>query len=179
MRRLLLVVSSCLSLSSTCIGQQKKGDGLVTEIGLDIGAVICRKELCLTVGREFAPHWSLEGYHTFVFGRLTKGRNEEEEMHDSILSTEDLSSVEISDDLISGGLRVRYWIKETYKGGYFMAGCRLGDRKGVDGTIGLGYSIQIWNGMRCSISYDIDLRRSSLHKSPKGNGLGITISYTY
>ena len=89
------------------------------------------------------------------------------------------SSTATNEDTISGGLKIKYWVNETFNGGYIMAGCRFGDRRGLDGTIGMGYSIRIWKGLRWSVSYEFDLRRSYLTQSPKGNGLGLTLSYTY
>ena len=60
-----------------------------------------------------------------------------------------------------------------------MAGCRLGDKRGIDGTVGLGYSIRIWQGWRCTLSCEMDIRRSHIQQRLVGDGLGFTISYTY
>lgn len=175
-----MAVSLCLTGSMACIGRQTKGDDLTTEVGIDIGTLISRGAVGITVGRQFAGHWSIEGNHTLVFGMMLKGRSEEEEMHESFFSAESLSTIkQEAEDMISGGIRVRYWISEPYKGGYIMTGCRFGDSRGIDGTVGSGYAIRIWGGWRCSISFEIDIRRSFLQQSPQGNGLGITLSYTY
>ena len=179
MKTLLLAAALCLIGSMDCCGRHKKGDGASTEIGLDLGAVIGRGEIRFNIGRQFSGHWSLEGTHTLRPGMLRKDRNPDEDAHYS--EVEDTGSGTRTEPycLMEGGIKVKYWMTETYKGGYIMTGCRLGDGRGIDGTVGLGYSIRIWKGWRCTLSCEIDIRRSHIQQKPAGDGLGFTISYTY
>ena len=179
MRRAILIVSLYLIGTATCIGVQRKDEGTTTEIGLDIGAIMSRCALHLTAGRHLWGSWTLEGTHTFIFGRMIRGRSEDEEVHYNEFGTEEAACDEDTYDMVSGGLRVRYWIDDIYKGGYIMTGFRLGYDRGPDGVIGIGYSMKILNGWRCSLSYEMDIRRSWRLQRPAGNGLGLTLSYTY
>ena len=179
MRRLLLAISMFMMGGIICIGRQRNGDNHTTEVGVDIVAATCRSSLRITAGRQLLGHWSLEGVHTLMFGPLSDGMSEEEEEHYGILGPEKPESVRKAEDMVAGEVRLRYWMHKTYEGGYFMAGCRMGHRTGIDGTIGCGYSIRIWRGWRCTISYEVDVRRSYSHQSPQGNGLGFILSYTY
>ena len=179
MKTLVLAAILCLMGSMDCCGRQKKGDGLTSEVGLDLGAIISSGEIRFNAGRQFSGHWSLEGTHTLRLSMLVKGRNTDEEVHYSEFEDIGTSAQTEPDDLMTGGLKVKYWISETYKGGFIMAGCRLGDKRGIDGTVGLGYSIRIWQGWRCTLSCEMDIRRSHIQQRLVGDGLGFTISYTY
>jgi hypothetical protein len=177
--RKLLTVSFCMLLCLICAGIPKDAVIPKTEVGLDLGAAIGKHAFTFFIGRQISRQWSLEGSHTLIAGMLTKKADEEELAHYQEFKTEDEQSATNVEDLFSGNIRLKYWLTDIHKGGYFMAGCRIGQRKGMDGTIGAGYSIHIWKGWRCAVSYEIDIRESCIHQRPRGNGLGFTLSYTY
>lgn len=163
----------------TSSGKQTKGDEVLqTEVGINVFSAIFKGEFSFTVGRELASHWSLSGTSAFKFGRFIKKPNIDEEVHYNEMN--DITDTDMSGNkLFSGGLGIKYWLTETYKGGYMMTGVRYGAITKVDAIIGCGYTINIWNGVKCNISYEIDIKSSILQDKMTGNGISLTLSYTY
>ena len=177
--RTLLAISLFMSICQTCTGRCTRACIPKTEIGVDIGAVINQGALGIHVGHRITKQWSLEGTHTLMAARLIRKPDKDEEVHYGEVDSYALTARTDTTRLMSGGISLKYWFNETYKGGFIMIGGRYGGLGGADGILGIGYSINLWKGMTCAISYEIDLRGSAIREKPAGKGIGFTLSYTY
>lgn len=158
------------------IDAQSRKDGQLTEVGIDITSVVFKKAFCFTLGHGLSKHWSLEGTSTVSYGILTTKYNSDEKIHYGELNN-DTDFETTNSKLVTGGIRIKYWINDIYKGGYIMTGIRSETK--LDWTIGGGYSIHVFKGVCCGISYEIDIRNSIQQNRLTGNGISIALSYTY
>ena len=163
----------------TISGKSRSNDHPETEIGIDLSEAIGKGAFRITIGKRVSEHWSLEGSHELMIGMLLNKKDDDEKIHygevNKVLSYE----YTMHDDLITGGISIKYWTAETHKGAFMQAGCKLGTLTGLDCTAGLGYSIGIWRGIRCTISYEINIRDSIIRRKTTGKGISLTLSYSY
>ena len=148
-----------------------------TAIGIDLGSAIRAGELKFSVGHQFSEHWSIEASHGVMLSRLTRGMSDEEKTHYGELLATSTAETDPERNMFSAEIMVKYWMGGTYTGGFITTGCTSGGAEGVDVSIGAGYSMRIWAGIRLSVCYEIGIRESAMMKRPAGKGITFTLSY--
>lgn len=175
----LLAVIICMINCISGIGQERKDEKtLLTDVGVDITSAIFKGAFSVTLGRELSRHWSLEGTSTFLFGMLIRKDNNDEVVHYGEIGRQTDKTTNVG-RLVCGGIKLKYWFNDIYKGTYMITGIRNGAIADMDAVIGCGYMINILKGFNCSVSYEIDIRSSILQDRMTGNGISLTFSYTY
>ena len=140
-------------------------------IGIDLGEAISQGALKVTISQQFADHWSIDSGQSLHLKMTRLKLDPEEEEHYDALNYARNEGCDPNEDLMAGDIMLSYWTKEGYRGLFLQAGCRYGISKGPGGQLGFGYMIEIWRGIRCSLTYV-----TTLNSQPKSN-IGFTISY--
>lgn len=158
---------------TACLCQEKSEDTGKYIISVDAGGAICSRTMRLSFGRHITDHWSLEGGYAIDFSRTVRIWSQEEREHYNEFLSDSEERKASDTDLIEMDMKLKYWISETFKGGYIMAGVRHGIRQGTGCIAGAGYTFCIWKGLKCSLAYETGLGKL------EDNGLRMILSYTY
>ena len=171
--RKLLAASFFILYAMTCRSQEALKSSDRTCIGVDVGAAVQRNTMRVTIGRSFGDHWSIEGEHGMRFDRRTSAERDEEQAHYDRFSEYRSETDAKTKDKITAGIKMKYWIRDIYKGAFIMGGARYGNINGTDGLVGAGYSFFIWKGLTCSLAYETGL------KGFDENGMRISLNYIF
>lgn len=169
--RTLIVVAACLIMCMTCRAEGKDKTIWPRSAGIDVGSAVQEGTVKLMVSQQFSRHWSVDACHAIRLGMVCKRADRIEEEHYGTLGYVLAIADDSSYEMMTGDLTVSYWLNECFRGMFIQAGCRSGIKMRWEGIMGLGYSIKVWKGLRCSLTYD-----TSIGKERKSH-LGLTISY--
>ena len=169
--RTLSVVAACLIMCMTCRGEGKENTIWPRSAGIDIGSTVHEGAVKLMISQQFYHHWSVDACHTVRLRMVRKRADHIEEEHYGTLGYAPVKADDSSYEMMTCDLTVSYWLNECFRGMFIQAGCRSGIEMRCEGIMGLGYSIKVWKGLRCSLTYD-----TSIGKERKSH-LGLTISY--
>lgn len=152
MKRLIAAVA-CLTLCIACLGNGKERNTWHRMAGIDLGAAIGEGAMKIVISQQFAKHWSIDSRHSVRMNMSRHRLSSEEKEHYEILdyAFEDAGCTD--EDIMTGDITISYWINESFRGLSLQAGCSWGIRKNTESILGLGYTIGIWKGLRCSMTY--------------------------
>lgn len=169
--RTLIAVAACLFLWMTCRGEGKEKIIWPRSAGIDIFSAANEGALKLSISQQFSNHWSIDASHTIRFRMTKREAASEVKEHYSMLGYTHVENSDSEHEMMTGDLTLSYWLKEGYGGLFIRTGCRTGVEMRMEGILGVGYTIKVWKGLRCSLSYDTTIGNNRKEQ------LGLTISY--
>ena len=168
MKQLLSAISGLL----ICI-YASAGD--VPAIGTDLTETLLTGTFNISAGYSFSDRWSASWRAVINTSQFRTGRSQEEEDHMSEFSPEE-NDIHI---LSTSSISVHYWMDQAYEGTFLTAGVKyMTDEKTADYTIGIGYCIPLWKGLRMVLAYESDILSSFRNRTAEGRGLTIGICWT-
>lgn len=160
------------------MGKEKISHQWKTAIGIDLTYLIGRGGVGAKIEKQFSTHWSVEGYNEINIKMMAKGRNEAEIEHYNEFEETQSISDNGNPEFLTGGIRLKYWIKDPFKGCHIAAGCKCGKREGIRGTIGAGYTFQVWRNFTGSLSLETDIAQKSAEER-NSIKVSLTLNYTF
>lgn len=109
--------------------------------------------------RQFSRHWSIEGYNEVNVRMILKDVNEDEESHYNEFNDTEITLKTDNTNLMTGGIRMKYWVDEAFNSGFISLGCRYCRQGGARGTLGAGYAFRIWKGFTGTLSCETDISK--------------------
>lgn len=172
MRVVFSVVISVILAAVDCLAQEADCCFGINLFGLAKG------NLTIHSGYAFKEHWSLSSDISIGYSRLKKTKTDIEAVHDGefVDSRPILSE---PPDLMTEHIRLIYWPADAMSGTFLATGIRHGSSTGIDFTLGIGYVIPIWKGMRMTAAYTYALKSMTSGLEKGLNGIDIYLSYTF
>lgn len=149
----------CLLFFLTCYGRKKETCRWKTAIGLDLTYLFSDCGAGIMAGKQFSRHWSIEGYNEVNVRMILKDVNEDEESHYNEFTETAVTIKTENRNLITGGIRMKYWMDEAFNRSFIALGCRYCRQGGVRGTIGAGYAFHIWKGFTGIVSSETEISK--------------------
>lgn len=167
MKRTIISILAVLA-GISCLAQHK------AMIGIDMGRILRTGQAGISLDYGFCGRWSVSGATDIDFGPWKTGKDPEYEGH--LSEFEEVVRKQKAPARCS--VSVRYWLLETFKGGWLGIGCidRKESRPGL--TVGFGYDMPVWKGLGISLSCSTDMLASCLSGTYAGDGLTIGIHWT-
>lgn len=167
----IIAAAACLTLSMTCMGNGKEDNTWHRMAGIDLGAAISEGAMKTVISQQFAKHWSIDARHSVRVNMAKHRLSPEEKEHYETLDHAHDEAACAEKDIMTGDITISYWIKESFRGLSVQAGCRWGIRMNPESILGFGYTIGIWKGFRCTMTYCTALG------GQMNSNLGFTITY--
>ena len=167
----IFAAAACLTLCMTCIGNGKEGNTWHRMAGIDLGAAISGGAMKIVISQQFAKHWSIDAGHTVRLNMAKHRLSSEEKEHYKTLNYALDEAAGADEDIMTGDITISYWIMESFRGLSVQAGYTWGIRNNPELILGLCYTIGIWKGVKCSMTYYTALG------CQMNRNLGFTITY--
>lgn len=168
MKRAIISAAAMLT-GMTCFAQSE------ATIGIDIGNMFRTESVNLSISYAFQDKWSVAGHAETSMNLDHKVHGDEYTMHLSEFETLQLRQ--------SGSFRlsagIQYWLAEAFKGGWIEIGCRYGRDVKPALTVGAGYEIPIWKGLRIYVSCRTDITGDRQENLRETDGMSAGIQWIF
>ena len=153
----------------TCFAQSE------ATIGIDIGNMFRTESVNLSISYAFQDKWSVAGHAETSINLTHEVPDDDYVMHLSEFETLQLRQ--------SGSFRlsagIQYWLAEAFKGGWIEIGCRYGRDVKPALTVGAGYEIPIWKGLRIYVSCRTDITGDRQENLKETDGISAGIQWIF
>lgn len=150
-------------------------------VRLEIASAISTRTIRMTFCHQIADKWSIATEAGMNLNKLIKGKDHETVTHWNTLSGTDStgSPHKFRDNFTEVSICAQYWPAEPYHGPVFCVGGVVKDRSGADITASLGYTFDIWDGIRADLMYHAYIIESIKTYKLSLGGIRIGISYVF
>ena len=172
----LIVLLLTIGIPATAAFAQKKN-----AVRLELASAISTRIIRMTIGHQISDKWSIAAETGLNINRILKDKDHETTTHWNTLSVSNSSGSErtFRDNFTEVSLYAQYWVTHAYEGPVFCMGGTLKDRSGSDIITSIGYTFNIWNGLRADLLYNLHIIESIKTGNTPSDNIRIGISYVF
>ena len=150
-------------------------------VRVEIGSAISSGTIRFTLGHKIADNWSIAAETGMNIKGLIKRKDNETITHWNTLSFSGTheGQRQFRDNFTEVSFYAQYWPGKVYNGPVISLGTVLKDRSGADILTSIGYTFQIWSGIRADLLYNLCLIESIQSTKISPSGIRIGISYVF
>ena len=156
----------------TTLGQEKH---IVAGIEL-CGLTRSRTGIDLDYGIN--SHWSVNGFISFQHDWFNRKISSTELEHTSSFSHNKATTSTDAQESHCEHIAASYWPLQVHKGLFISTGLQHKNNLGIDGLIGIGYSMNIWSNIHLKACYFTPILRDK-DWSAVSEGLRLHLCYTF
>ena len=164
-----IISAAAILIGMTCLAQNK------AIIGLDLRDILRAEGLNLNISYAFHDKWSVAGHAEASINLTHEVPDDDYVMHLSEFET--LKLRQSGSFRLSAG--IQYWLAEAFKGGWIEIGCRYGRDVKPALTVGAGYEIPIWKGLRIYVSCRTDITGDRQENLKETDGISAGIQWIF
>ena len=149
-----------------------------TAAGIDLCGIVCSR-IGIDLEYRINSHWSANGFISFQHNWFNREKSPTEREHTSSFTQDKATPSTNRHGTHCEHITASYWPMQVYKGFFISTGLQHNDSQGMDGLIGIGYSMNIWQDIHIKASYFTPILQSADNGPAGTEGLRLQLCYNF